>query len=379
MKPAIILTTLAFLFSVTPLAMAATALRGSVTPAQPALGADTSQPAHDDGDEDPSATPTPIPPLPKGFVMDWDHMPTGSIQQAMIQDGLSDNDALWIQNEIYAVSQQYGVPSDVLFSAIYQESDFDHYGVNLDYGNYSCGVAQINISGWCQTIANDPKYAQKYNWPGHIKCDSLDDLNQKIMAPFLTAIQASRPMTKSGTEPADYLKLPPQQMIAQMPGGNYESKRLYYDAAMSFGAHCSDIQIGIVAMAKSLREVNHDYVPAELKRVHPHTAWVIADAIYNIGPVLVTLLQNAKGPGVWKTLDPQKVVDILSSYYAKRPANATLDTTFTAHSEDDGDQQVKYFMTCVNQRHIEHILRAALPPQLAGAINASTENCGDKD
>ncbi|MDO9183294.1 MAG: hypothetical protein Q7U04_12850, partial [Bacteriovorax sp.] len=105
-----------------------------------------------------------------------------TLEQAwMVVDG-----AQHVQEKLDAVqaaSLKYGIPPQILIGAMKQESLLSSLGVSPDGGNYSCGMAQLNIQEWCSSMNRlSQEERTAYGWP-NISCEP-EDLPTDIVKPL---------------------------------------------------------------------------------------------------------------------------------------------------------------------------------------------------
>ena len=68
--------------------------------------------------------------------------------------------------DIYKASEQYQVPPQVLAGALFQESNIGDLGVVRDFGNWACGIGQLNLNEWCRWEESLDYAAQiQTGWP----------------------------------------------------------------------------------------------------------------------------------------------------------------------------------------------------------------------
>ena len=67
---------------------------------------------------------------------------------------------------IYQTANRYDMPAQILTGALLQESSMADFGINEDFGNWSCGIGQLNILEWCDwAIHQDPSTQDEIQWP----------------------------------------------------------------------------------------------------------------------------------------------------------------------------------------------------------------------
>ncbi len=70
---------------------------------------------------------------------------------------------------IYQAANRQRMPVQVLVGALLQESSMVDLGISEDYGNWSCGIGQLNLIEWCTWAKNEtPEMKKSIQWPSDV-------------------------------------------------------------------------------------------------------------------------------------------------------------------------------------------------------------------
>ncbi len=210
---------------------------------------------------------------------------------------------------IYEVADANDMPPQILAGALSEESSMADFGLSRDYGNWSCGIGQLNLLEWC-VWANSAttKTKNEIAWPtAEIEYYLKENQNRDICSaafirsalakPFyvlamkrmqagdlsrpeflLTSKYISEPTTLSFEEAAPMLdwvrdkKIPCKRRNRQndecleiQPSlDEAKATHLRYSMAKSFTEHCGEHQYGIPARGRILRSI-FDSLPEEYR------------------------------------------------------------------------------------------------------------------
>lgn len=316
---------------------------------------------------------------------------SGAIENAwMVVDG-----GKQVKEKLEAVesaSLKYGIPPQILIGAIKQESLLASLGVSPDGGNYSCGMAQLNIQEWCQSmkrLTEEERIALK--WP-NISCDS-DTLPTSSVKPFYDIA-----IKNLGTRPSYQLKaedfngINPED-VGLLKGSSADEKR--FQAVTSFVHNCQNISLSISIKAHTLQSLFLNFVPKSIReaelytegktfprtcanpytpKAYPlHTGWLLAVAMYNAGPQQAKLLgyyyqvKNYKFPPI----DPLGLIEAL--YWGGKWKKGTDSIVF---KDQDGDKHTQHwFKSCIVQRHVARVIQHVTLPAESIAKSLDEEGC----
>ncbi len=291
-------------------------------------------------------------------------------------------------NAIYEASRVYGVPAHVLTGAVYQESLFAELGISDDGGNFSCGMQQINITGWCGWM-NKQSEGDKLamGWPREeINCGDQNLLPLALFKPIVKIAHA-----RIGAKPSFRLSkkhfdnIPLESFVDQWPTATPEVHRLRYQMIRSFIENCSDVRKGIMAKGNELATIYAKYVPEGLKAneryrsgekfkrqcrqelgndAYPlHTGWLLAVASYNGGPRAIDAVAHYNGWDLAAANDPEKVAgfeppDLVEGIMhggKYNPANDLIE--FKAMRDQSQTKGWPWFKACVAQRHVARMIQ----------------------
>ncbi len=314
-------------------------------------------------------------------------------------------------SEIYDAADRHGIPPQVLFGALMQESLFSNAGISEDGGNYSCGIGQINVREWCDFGNSlDPATKKSIEWPETaIPCDEIS-LPPAVVGSFYDIARSRAPGTSYFERgPELYGKIPfpvvkdkiakvvaeidmPPTINAQgipvptaspspAPPPTPEIVATRYQAASSFTRYCGDLHRNIRAKALALRILYDDAVPAALKKqdlyapgesfhrkcirsggnAYPlNTGWLTAVAMYNAGkkfiPRVASYFRMTKATfddgSAWKDFTPKKLIEGLHWGGKYNPETKKLN-----YFDLDGVPiEASWYKACIAQRHVAHVI-----------------------
>ncbi|HXH29189.1 MAG TPA: hypothetical protein VNJ01_00085 [Bacteriovoracaceae bacterium] len=309
------------------------------------------------------------------------------------------NGAQMPQEKLSAIldaSSKYDIPPHVLIGAITQESLLSSLGISPDGGNYSCGIAQLNIEEWCQGINSLPQDQRtRISWP-QISCASL---KSGMLEPFYELAKqnlGTRPEYR--IEAADFKEISFEQVRSQLPAADAGHQLLKYQAITSFINNCQDFRLSIFAKALTLRKLFEQFVPKELRSAevyrdntrfnrscqssysstyYPlHTGWLLAVAIYNAGPRQTQLIQHYhQNPAVLPPMNPTDLIEAL--HWGGNFVEGTKKVFFKGR--DAKAQSQLWYKSCVVQRHVSRVIQHVSPPgkPLARSIEQAACNLGE--
>jgi hypothetical protein len=282
----------------------------------------------------------------------------------IVDGGNSIKEKLLVVND---ASVKYGIPPHILIGALKQESGMSSIGVAPDGGNYSCGMAQMNIQEWCESMNKLPEEKRaELGWP-QISCESLPT---NIIKPFYdialkrnAGIKTSYQMTA-----ADY---------KDITATDVNLSENVFMASHSFLQHCQDFSLAITFKAQILKDLFVNFVPQSLKvaelysasetfprtceKSYPvaayplHTGWLMAVAMYNAGPVQAKLVghyfkvQNNEFPSI----NPLGLIEALHWGGKWKP-----DTDTVVFQDQKGKEFTqRWYKSCVVQKHVAKVIQ----------------------
>jgi hypothetical protein len=348
----------------------------------------------------------------------------------MVVHSLDDRDTKI--SEIYDATERYGIPPQILFGALKQESFFSNIGISADGGNYSCGIGQISVHEWCQWANTlDSAAKRSIDWPDTaIPCDIIS-LPSASTKPFYDIVRRKNSgiseferrsdlyggigfnsvkgeLGKIVTEfdipptigPHGELIPAPAPAHSPAPPPTAQDVTTRFQAASSFTRHCTDVSENIRAKAFALHVLYDDKVPAGLKTLDTYapgesfhrkcmrsgggsyplsTAWLTAVAMYNAGPRFIPRVasyyrmtkETFDDGSAWKDFTPKKMIEGLLWGGKYNPASKDLD-----YFDLDGSPvEASWFKACVVQRHIAHVIEYASIPGHDLVGTAARESC----
>jgi hypothetical protein len=282
---------------------------------------------------------------------------------------------------ILAASQKHTIPPHVLIGALTQESLLASLGISPDGGNYSCGIAQMNIQEWCTSLSSfSISEKERLGWPSSISCS---DLPSTIIEPFYEIAR-----TRLGNRPAyqitasDFLGISQGQVAASFPPGNEQLQSMRFRAITSFLKHCQDPTLSIPFKAQTLKGLFNQFVPVALKnqqvyksgqtfnrrcaspypsKYYPlHTGWLIAVASYNAGPRQTQLVEHyfQVSNNDFPELTPLDLIEAL--HWGGRVQDNSTRVYYTGQNQRPMSQT--WYKSCVVQRHTARVVQHVTIP-----------------
>jgi hypothetical protein len=295
---------------------------------------------------------------------------------------------------IYEAANNVGMPPQILFGALKQESLLSNLGLTPDGNNYSCGLGQINIQEWCRYVSGLNSVEQiQMGWPTGITCDP-QSLPTTLLAPFYQiAALASSPQPDYLWTKENFKSIQLHDVVADFPTGTGAEQKSRFEAVISFLNHCQDPRSAIFAKAAELKHLFNEFVPRSLQRAqhyskgdafkkncqnsssrtYPlHTGWLLAVAIYNAGPKQVPLVQHYfSRKHLSKKLSPLDLIEALhwGGIFNSKDGLIHFDSP-------DGTQLTQsWFKSCIVQRHIARVIQYSTLPGFEIAQSLETEGC----
>ncbi len=286
-------------------------------------------------------------------------------------------------NAIYEAADKYDMPPIVLTGAMMQESNLDSLPLTEDFGNWACGMGQINVNDWCywaSSLNADDKrridWSQSSNDRFQEKNPSIDLCSSDFVVPdhaqafhsvLMSRLHAASPGAKEFMMDASYAVTPARIQFSEVKrefslitkkhqkendddsladtSDENAAQQLRFEITRNFVENCLDSKNAAQALAYNLRQT-FDALPAELKEAqrykdgqakksgcqrtpsssaYPlHVGWLLADAVYNAGDEIL--------PGVftyqrrhhidWEEFSPQDLVHAID--YALTLKNSGL-------------------------------------------------------
>lgn len=288
---------------------------------------------------------------------------------------------------VYEASRLHGIPLQVLTGALYQESTFAELGIADDKGNFSCGMQQINIIGWC-AYANKLSPAEKaaMNWPQHqVTCTDKNLIEIEFIRPLYNIARGrlgGLPLYRLRKE--HFQKIPLDAVVRQWPAAARPIQEQRYSLIQSFINNCSDARHGILAKANELATIYELHVPEGFKQkdryapgqkfnrqcrgpqaaeVYPlHTGWLMAVASYNGGPRAISAVMHYER---WTPADVSQNVGRLVNYTPNDLVQAlywggkyNYQNDLLEFTDFNGTlRNWPFFKACVAQRHISRVMQ----------------------
>ena len=324
-------------------------------------------------------------------------------------------------NAIYDSSEKYGVPPHVLTGAIMQESIFSNLGIADDGGNFSCGIAQINLVEWCvwaETQSASKKASM--GWPtGGVDCNK--SVARDYVRPFYeVGYQRLKGLPAYRLETSHTQNIPLNVVAYAWSDVDDKEKSRRYEVTNSFLNNCGSAVDAIHAKAFQLKTLYTRAVPAGLKvhetyapgekfelkcqrplnnTVYPvQTAWVLAVGAYNAGGRVQDAMASTHG---WTREDVSNIAtfaefdsvdgkngftpkDLVAAVYKAGRYNSDVKKV-QMQNLSGAPMEWNWFKQCILQRHmarvVQHVTRPGEGPlveSLEGADGCSPTNYSRK-
>jgi len=295
---------------------------------------------------------------------------------------------------IYEASNEIGMPPQVLFGAMKQESLLSNLGLTPDGNNYSCGIGQINLQEWCRYVSNLNEIEQiQMGWPIGVAC-TPDSLPTSLLAPFYKiAMSEATPKRDYLLTKEDFKSIQLSDVRNEFPTGSERQQNVRFMAATSFLNHCQDVRSATFAKASELKYLFNQFVPLSMQRAqryrkgerfyrtcqepqssrtYPlHTGWLLAVAIYNAGPKEALLLKHYYSGKKLKNLTPPDLIEALHWGGRFDPKDQLL------HFRSPRGEKLTqtWFKSCIVQRHIARVIEYSTLPGFEIVRSLDTEGC----
>lgn len=282
---------------------------------------------------------------------------------------------------IYKASTVYKLPPAILFGAIKQESLFSTLGITPDGNNFSCGLTQLNILEWCSYMNQlDVATQNKFNWP-KISCSGLQTTFIKPFYDLASKEIMNREVYEM--EASDYAFITFNHVKDFFPSASVDTQKKRFLAVQSFINNCQSVEVPIMAKAYNLKKLYDHNVPFGLKETELYkegehfnktckspyqlkeyplqTAWLLAVAMYNAGPLQDKILQHYNKMNVsdvesgtgFSGFSPLKLVESL--FWGGRFNESRNKIEF---SDVYGKKYTQNWMkSCVVQRHVARVIQ----------------------
>lgn len=287
---------------------------------------------------------------------------------------------------VHAAGIKYGIPPQILIGALKQESGMSTIGVAPDGGNYSCGMAQINIQEWCLSM-NRLSAGEKaaLGWP-EISCEPSVLPTDSVKAFYEIALKNAAPRRSYELVASDY-----DGISAEDVGLPLNT----FNAVNSFVHNCQNIALSISAKAQNLKNLFDYFVPKALKgnelypegktfprncsneyptKAYPlHTGWLLAVAMYNAGPVQAKLIGHYYD--VQKNKFPAMTpLDLIEALHWGGKWKTGTDSVF--FKDQDGNKfSQRWYKSCVVQKHVAKVIQHATVINQSIAKSLEQEPC----
>lgn len=299
---------------------------------------------------------------------------------------------------IEAATKSTGIPAQILIGALKQESGLSSIGLSPDGGNFSCGMAQLNIQEWCQTMNRLPKDKRiALGWPS-ISCDE-EVLPTNIVKPLYDIA-----IKNAGNRPSYLLTSDDFKNITYDDVKDHTFFNLFstskmnhnsFKAAASFAKNCQNSYLSIISKAQTLKSLFDNFVPKSLReaelysegqtfpricknayssKAYPlHTGWLLAVGMYNAGPLQAKLIAHyyQVKDNKFPAINPLGLIEAL--HWGGKWKEGTDNVVFADQSGKMLAQ--KWFKSCIVQRHVARVIQHVTLPAESIAKSLDREGC----
>lgn len=288
---------------------------------------------------------------------------------------------------IQKASADYGIPPQILIGALKQESLLSSVGVMPDGGNYSCGIAQLNIDEWCESMSTlSLEKKVELGWPD-INCDSAFLPTESVRSFYEYAVKknnGSKPMYQMTAQDYEGIMPPDVNLPEQV-----------FKAVLSYINHCQDFALSIPIKASILKNLYDHFVPVSFKEREQYsegktfartcnepypvksfplnTGWLLTTAMYNAGPVqskLVGFYYQVKD-NQFPTMNPLDLIESL--HWGGKWKEGTDLVSFTDQKGKEYTQ--RWIKSCIVQRHVARVIQHVTELNQTIAKSLEQEGC----
>ncbi len=283
---------------------------------------------------------------------------------------------------VYTASRNLKIPSTILAGAIRQESLFSDLGISPDGNNYSCGIGQFNILGWCNWVSvQSAALQQQMGWPQGLTCAQLSPSMVEQFYNIAVTKLDKVPVYRMNFE--QFKDIQQSQVQTGLGSGTPQVLTARYQAVMSFAQYCINPYYGIQAKANEIAKIYKQYIPAGMKLVQQYKAplawpvqcrdkgyegaypfqigWLMAVGIYNAGPRVLNALAHywswnntsVTDAATFANTTPVELVEGL--YWGGRYNKVSNSVTF--NNLGGGSTQASWYKMCIVQRHIARVVQ----------------------
>lgn len=308
-------------------------------------------------------------------------------------------------NAVYEAANQSGVPPLILTGAIYQESLFAELGLADDGGNFSCGVQQINLSGWCSwanTLSEQEKIAM--DWPLNIDCSDSQLIDLKLIRPlYEIALTQLNGLPEYQLQASHFSNITQADVEPFWSKAAPEIQTLRFQTIRSFINNCTDPRRGILAKAHALAKLYNSSISTAFKAkdrytsgdsfhrscsqaakddAFPlHTGWLLTVAAYNAGPRAIDAVAYYNSWGKTEFNDSVAIQDftpdqIINSIFWSGQYNPTTDKIDYTNL-NGSPRSWPWYTACIAQRHIARVIQhvTLLPEYFVNSLDDAQHRC----
>lgn len=297
--------------------------------------------------------------------------------------------------QMHQAARLVDMPIHTLIGALTQESLLSDLGISPDGGNYSCGIAQLNISEWCEGMSKlTQSERDNLDWPSH-SCETKL-VTPAMLDPFYKIASKNlhgRPAYQ--IDARDFAGIELKQVVSAFPAASAATQSLRFRALTSFIQNCQNYSLGIPIKAYNLRHIFDRYVSKKLRssevyganesfprtcstsyqsKFYPlHTGWLLAVAMYNAGPSMIKLMEHyhQKAAEYFPKLSPSDLIEAL--YWGGEYRSSTNRVHYTGANQRQYSQT--WTKSCVVQRHVARVIQHVTVPGVSLAESLEEIPC----
>lgn len=296
---------------------------------------------------------------------------------------------------ILNASRKHEIPPQILIGALTQESLLANLGISPDGGNYSCGIAQLNVQEWCLSAQSLPQAErEKMGWPT-LNCNS-PSLETNMVKPFYDiAIKRLGTRHDYQMRASDFDGITLNDVAHGFPAASSTLQLARFQAVSSFLKHCQNYSLSIPFKAQTLKNLFKGFVPQSLKtsqiysesqsferkcssaypsKYYPlHTGWLLAVAAYNAGPRQTQLVEHyfQVKNNVFPNLTP---LDLIEALHWGGQAKENSKRVFFSGQNQVAQSQL-WYKSCVVQRHVARVIQHVAQPGVVLAKSLEQVPC----
>ncbi len=320
-------------------------------------------------------------------------------------------DDLLKRKSVSKASVESQMPQTLLVGALLQESFMANLGIAFDGGNYSCGLGQLNPAEWCTWMESLSLDEQKNaGWPSALiaqwksthsnKEFCSNALNLSMMEGFYKrAVKKLNGLPEYRLNKTHFQGISETEIKSEFPAADADTQKARYASLKAFIDNCNSVEFAIRGKAKTIARIFEKNIPQRLKdsqryingktfardcaytwksNYYPaHPGWLMAIAIYNMGPRVVELLRHYEdwnenefqNSDFWLNATPQDLVDMI--YWSGKYNSQSDLIEYTG--ANGATKTIAWYRQCINQRHISNTISGVTQ---RGSVLVAAQNKG---